>query len=124
MATNATDRQLVWMVLVIVAAFVVLPALTMGFGMMGFGPMMGGAWDHGMWGAADGASWWMLFLGAGPQLLFLALLVVAGYLGYRALTAPGGSTDPAMDELRSAYARGDLDDEEFERRRDRLEAEH
>jgi uncharacterized membrane protein len=32
------------------------------------------------------------------------------------------STDPALDELRLAYARGDLSDEEFERRRERLAA--
>lgn len=123
MATNTTDRQLVWVVLAIVGALVVLPAFAMGFGMMGMGFMMGGAWDHGMWGASDGALGWMLVVGVGMQLLFLALLVGAGYLGSRALTASGGSNDPAMDELRSAYARGDLDDEEFERRRDRLEVE-
>ena len=124
MASNTTDRQLVWIVLAIVGALVILPAFAMGFGMMGMGPTMGGAWDHGMWGASDGASGWMFVVGVGMQLLFLALLVGAGYLGYRALSGSGGSTDPAMDELRSAYARGDLDDEEFERRRDRLETEH
>jgi putative membrane protein len=123
MASNTTDRQLVWVVLAIVAALVVLPAFAMGFGVMGMGPMMGGAWDHGMWGAGDGMSGWMFVVGAGLQLLFLALLVGAGYLGYKALRSSGGSTDPAMEELRTAYARGELDDDEFERRRERLETE-
>jgi putative membrane protein len=123
MASNTTDRQLVWVVLAIVAALVVLPAFAMGFGVMGMGPMMGGAWDHGMWGAGDGVSGWMFVVGVVMQLLFLALLVGAVYLGYKALTSSGGSTDPAMEELRSAYARGELDDEEFERRREKLETD-
>jgi putative membrane protein len=31
--------------------------------------------------------------------------------------------DPAIEELRHAYARGDLTDEEYESRRERLERE-
>jgi putative membrane protein len=124
MAPNTTDRQLPWVVLALVGALIVLPAFAMGFGMMGMGPMMGGAWDHGIWGASAGASDWVFVVGLGMQLLFLALLVGAGYLGYRALTSSDGSTDSAKEELRSAYARGDLDGEEFERRRKQLEAEH
>ncbi|SFS09848.1 putative membrane protein [Halomicrobium zhouii] len=124
MATNTTDRQLVWVVLAIVGALVVLPVFAMGFGVMGMGPMMGGTWDHGMWGASDGGSGWMFVVGVGMPLLFLALFAGAGYLGYRALTSASGSADHAMEELRSAYARGDIDDEEFERRRERLETEH
>ncbi|MFT4947372.1 MAG: putative membrane protein [Natronomonas sp.] len=123
MTANTTDRQLVWVVLAIVGVLVVLPAFAMGFGMMGTGAMMGGTWEHGMWGASDGMGW-LFVVGVGMQLLFLALLVGAGYLGYRALTDPGASRDPALEELRSAYARGELDDEEYERRRERLEADH
>jgi putative membrane protein len=118
MASNTLDRKLVWVVLALVGALVVLPAFAMGFGTMGTGPMMGGAWDHGVWGA-DGGSGWML-VGVAMQLLFLAVVVGVGYLGYRALTSAGETTDPAIEELRSAYARGDIDDEEFERRRERL----
>lgn len=120
MASNTTDRQLVWVVLAIVAALVVLPAFGMGFGMMGAGPMMGGMWGDHMWGAG-GVSGWMLVIGVGMQLLFLAVIVGAVYLGYRALTRQDGSADPALEELRTAYARGDLSDEEFERRRERLD---
>ncbi|WP_265110916.1 SHOCT domain-containing protein [Halosolutus halophilus] len=122
MTTNTTDRQLVWVVLAIVAALVVFPMFAMGFGIMGAGPMMGGMWDIGMWGA-DGVSGWMLIIGVGMQLLFLAVIVGAVYLGYRAVTKQDESSDPALEELRAAYARGDLSDEGYERRRNRLETE-
>jgi putative membrane protein len=112
--SNNTDRQLVWIVLAIAAALVVLPAVGMGFGMMGVGSMMDGSWSHGMW-AGDGMPWWIFVVGVGMQLLFLALVVGAIYLGYRALTGQEASTDPAIEELRAAYARGELSDEEFER---------
>ncbi|WP_144906317.1 SHOCT domain-containing protein [Halobellus captivus] len=46
--------------------------------------------------------------------------VVSGYLLHRAATG-GERTDPAIDELQSAYARGDLSEEGYERRRERLE---
>ncbi len=121
-STNA-DRHLGWIVLALVAAVVLPPAVMLGVGMAGMGPMMGGTWDHGVWGAGDGAWGWMLFVAVGVQLLFLALLVGAASLGYNALTTRSESTDPAVEELRSAYARGDLDDEAFERRRDRLESD-
>jgi putative membrane protein len=122
MTTNTTDRQLVWVVLAIVAALVIVPALGMGFGMMGAGPMMGGTWGDHMWGAS-GASGWMLVIGVGMQLLFIAVIVGAVYLGYRALTTQDGSDDPALEELRIAYARGDMSDDEYEQRRERLETE-
>lgn len=115
MTTNTTDRSLIWVVLAIVAALFVLPL----YGMMGFGPMMGGMWGDHMWGVS-GASGWMLLIGIGMQLLFLAVIVAAIYLGYRATTQEE-STDPALEELRAAYARGDLSDDEYERRRERLE---
>lgn len=148
MTTNTTERQLGWIVIAIAATLLVLPAFAMGFGMLGMGPMMGGHWSHGMWGWSDGASGWMLALTTGLQLLFLAVLVAGVYLAYTALTsrtastntappdqpadtapaeqpagsAPEQSVDPAIEALRTAYARGEIDDDEFERRRDRLEA--
>lgn len=126
MTTNSTERRLGWVVLALVGALVAVPVFGMGFGLtgtgpMGTGPMMGGTWDHGMWGASGEPSGWLLAVGMGMQLLFLAALVGAGYLGYRALTGRDASADPALDELRSAYARDELSDEEYERRRERLE---
>jgi len=79
MTTNTIDRQLVWVVLAIIAALIIVPL----FGMMWAGPMMGGMWGTGMWGA-DGMSGWMLIIGVGMQLLFVAVIAGAVYLGYRA----------------------------------------
>jgi putative membrane protein len=117
--SNDSDNQLVVLVLVVLAALFVLPGLGMGFGMgglSGFGHM-GGTTVGGMWGTAT--PWWMLLVGLVVQFSLLAALVVAGYLGYRALT-DSTPDDAALEELRRAYARGDLTDEEFERRRERL----
>ncbi|MFB6104681.1 MAG: SHOCT domain-containing protein [Halobacteriaceae archaeon] len=124
MTQQSTDRQVGWAVLAILGVVVVLPAFAMTFGMMGVGPLMDGPWHHGMWGTTEGVSGWMLAVGLGMQLLSLAVLLGAAYLGLRALTSAGGSSNPALEELRTAYARGDLDDAEFERRRDRLEPDH
>ncbi|GAB3686718.1 hypothetical protein GCM10028857_19280 [Salinarchaeum chitinilyticum] len=122
MTTDTPDRQLLWIVLAIVVVLFVFPVIAMGFWMMGSGPMMDGGSGH-MWGMDDGAAGWLFVVGAVFQLLFLALVVGGGYLGYKALTSESDATDPAIEELRTAYARGDLDDEEFERRRDRLESD-
>jgi len=121
MATETTDRQLVTIVLVVIAALIVLPMLFMGVGMMGGGPMMGDAWGHGMWGDGAVTPGWLVFVWVGMRLVFLAVLLGALYLVYRAVTGGGGSTDRAMEELRVAYARGELSDEEYERRREALE---
>jgi len=102
-----------------------LVALQMGGGQMGNGMGPGG------WGFGYG------FAGLAAMLL---LLGVAGYFLVRAFggggtppdagrreTPPdagrsrsGGGDDPALAELRERYARGEIDDEEFERRARRL----
>lgn len=120
MSQNTTDRQLVTLVLVVLGALVVLPALIMGFGMMGFGSMMGGMWGSGMLGAGQAPAW-MVLMSAIMQLVFLVVIVGAGYLVYRAVTDSTSGSDPAMEELRAAYARGDLTDEEYEKRREALQ---
>jgi putative membrane protein len=118
MSQDTTDRQLVTLVLIALGALLVLPLL-MGFGMMGFGSMMGGMWGGGMWGNG-GTPTWLMGLGVIVQLVFLAVVVGVGYLVYRAVTGAAGP-DRATQELRLAYARGDLSDEEYEQRRDALE---
>ena len=82
-------------------------------------------WHDGMWGDGHMAGWgaWglgMLLFG----LLWMALLVALPvYLVYR-LTAGSETTDrteeSALAVLQERYARGEIDDEEFERRRARL----
>ncbi|AQL43538.1 hypothetical protein BV210_12900 [Halorientalis sp. IM1011] len=74
-----------------------------------------GSHAGGMWG---GFGWlWML----GGLLVVLAVPAIAVY----ALSARGGSgtatgADDALTTLRQRYAAGEIDEEEFERRRERL----
>jgi len=68
-------------------------------------------------------SGWMLIIGVGMQLLFVAVIAGAVYLGYRATRKGMTHLTLQSRSFRAAYARGDLSDEEYERRRDRLETE-
>lgn len=115
MAT-ATD-SLPWVVLILVLALLLVPALlvllvmpVVGVGMMGWG--MGGSVVSPVLAVVSG-------------LVPLVLLVAVGYLAYRAFAGRGrpAGRDPAIEELRMAFARGDLSHEEFEERRDLLERE-
>ena len=120
MASDGLDTRT--LVLLLVAAVILWPLLTMGLGggMMGTGMMGGGMWGGHMWGDGGVSGWWLL-VGLLGRVLSLLVVVGVGYLIYRALTESDGGTDEAMDELRLAYARGDIDDEEYERRRKTLE---
>jgi putative membrane protein len=112
-SSNQLDTTTI--VLLILGAIVVLPLLTMGMGfggMMGYGGMMGG------YGTTSG--WWPL-VGMLVQLVFLLVLLGGGYLVFRRVTESQSTRNPAMEELRMAYARGDLTEEEFEARRNKLE---
>ncbi|WP_248897117.1 SHOCT domain-containing protein [Haloplanus halobius] len=104
-SSNQLDTTTI--VLLVLGAIVVLPMLTMG---MGFGGMGYGT-----------TSWWWPLVGMLVQLVFLLVLLGGGYLVFRQVTRSKSSQNPAMEELRTAYARGDLTDEEFEARRDKLE---
>lgn len=112
-SSNQLDTTTI--VLLILGALIVLSLLTVGLGfggMMGYGGMMGG------YGTAGG--WWPL-VGIALRGGFLLLLLGGGYLVFRRVTASASSRDPAMEELRLAYARGDLTEEEFQARRTELE---
>ncbi|MFC6940842.1 SHOCT domain-containing protein [Salinirubellus sp. GCM10025818] len=106
--------------LLVVAVIVLLPVLVMATMM----PMMGmWGWGHvaegGMWSGTG--RWWTWLV-----MWFVPLLVVVGigYLVYDGVRRTGtGGDDTALEELRVAYARGDLSDEEFEHRRERLRRE-
>lgn len=121
----ADETNLSGVVILVVALVVLVPLIGMGvmmlmFGLWGGGHMWnGGMWNGGMWNGT-GAQWlWLV-----SWLVVLALLVGGGYLLYRAVNRSDGKrVDPALEELRLAYARGELSDEEFERRRERLERE-
>lgn len=99
--------------LLVLGAFIFIPMLMMGFGgMMGYGGMMG------QYGSPGG--WWP-FIGIVVPLAFLLVLLGGGYLIIRRVTDTQSSHNPAIEKLRLAYARGDLTDEEFEARREKLE---
>lgn len=109
-ATETALRAAVLVVVLLVAVHLVGAVLMM--------PVMAGAgWGmHSTWhGTASGWAW--------LPMLVVPLLVLAGvgYLGYRVLEQDDEATQAtALDELQRAYARGDLTDEQFEQRRERL----
>ena len=91
----------------------VQPALAHGGGMMG-----GGA-SSGSWGGASGFGlgflWPLLLLGGLAALVYWTV-----GNGERSVGDLGGS-DTALETLRDRYARGEISEEEFEQRRQRLE---
>ncbi|WP_336022692.1 SHOCT domain-containing protein [Halobellus salinisoli] len=112
-SSNQLDTTTI--LLLILGAFILLPLLTMG---MGFGGMMGYGGMMGQYGSTGG--WWPV-IGMLVPLVFLVVLLGGGFLLFRRVSETQTSHNPAMEELRLAYARGDLTDEEFESRRNKLE---
>lgn len=119
MTTTQSDRQLIGIAIAVVLVVVLLPPLVMG-GMWG-GGMMGGMWGP-MMGDSTVPSW-LFWVGAATQVVVLLLVVGVAVVAYRALSGTDTGRDPAMEELRHAYARGDLTDDEYESRREKLERE-
>lgn len=108
-----TESDLVRTLLLVVAIVVLVPVLMM----LVAWPVMG-MWGGGhMWNGSGGTGMWML-----GWLPLLLLLLGGGYLLYGAVDRSEGQ-DAALEELRLAYARGDLTDEEYENRRERLESD-
>jgi putative membrane protein len=125
MARRRNDTDLVRLALLALTILVLGPMVVMviAFPLMGmYGGGMG-MWGGGhVWGdqAGMGGAVWALL----TSLLWLAVLSVIGYLLYRwSASRHPGAADPAIDELRMAYARGELTDEEFEDRREALRAD-
>lgn len=110
---NSRDGT-VRILLIVLAVLVLGPILMMLliFPLMGmWGGMMGG------FGGTGVSPLWSV----GMMIVWLAILVGGGYLVYRWVTrSEFGSTDPAMEELRIAYARGEIPEEEFDERRSKL----
>ncbi|WP_262174584.1 SHOCT domain-containing protein [Haloarcula laminariae] len=116
MSADPTSDGLLRAVLLVLAVIVLLPVLMMVFAMPMMG-MMGWWWNGGM--AGGFSPLW----GIGMMLVWVLVLGGIGYLLYRAFAGRTESlttTDPALRELRIAYARGDLTEEEFEERRSKL----
>lgn len=110
-----TSDDTLRLLLVVIAVILLAPLALMVVAMPLFGLWGGHMWTGGM-RAIPGAEMLLVM-----WILGLALLLGIGYLLYRVVRRPSGSeTDPALEELRTAYARGELTDEEFEQRRERL----
>lgn len=115
-----TDNSLVRTIVIVIAAILLLPVLMMVvmmpmMGMWGWGHM----WNGGMWNGT-GATWMWLLMWLVPLLLVLG----GGYLVYRMIRqSDTQQRDAAIEELRAAYARGEVSDEEFDRRYERLQRE-
>lgn len=62
---------------------------------------------------------WMLLWGL-VGLALLVLIIVAIVWLVRQMIAPASQPDPAEEELRRGYAAGDIDHEEYRRRRAEL----
>lgn len=109
-STTTLLRRLV----IVGLAFVLVP-----FGMMLLITPMVGMWDGShMWTGGMGPG---TALGWLWPLLWLVITVGVGYVLYSFFSVSSGQqVDSAVEELRAAYARGDLSDEEFERRLERL----
>jgi putative membrane protein len=69
-------------------------------------------WWSDWWGGYGPAPW--MFFGPVMMLLFIAACVAVGYLVMRSGAARGGR---AMEILEERYARGEIDQAEFEERR-------
>lgn len=109
MATPRDSTYTLRLVLVVLAVIILTPILMMTLAMPVLG-MLGG-----MMGGFSPV-WSVVML-----VVWLGVLIGGGYLVYRGLVRSGlVHRDTAMEELRLAYARGDLTDEEFEERRDKL----
>lgn len=83
-------------------------------------PMMGWWWGDGV--SRGFSPLW----GVAMMLIWVVILGSIGYLLYRGVAGSlhrNGETDPALEELRLAYARGDLTEDEFEERRSKLRRE-
>ena len=108
-----SNDGLLRLILIIVVAILLVPFLMMLLmvQLVGFGQM----W---YFNGTRGALWPLLVVG------LICLIVIFGiiYLLYRAILGlPRDRSDAALEELRRTYARGELSDEEFEERRERLQ---
>jgi len=110
--TSERDRPL-RLILIVVASILIIPLVLMAVMM----PMMWMVGGMETGGAVSMSPVW----GIGMMLVFLLIVLGVGYALYRTLTQAGiSSGDPAVEELRVAYARGELSQEEFEQRREAL----
>lgn len=114
--SSSNQFDAVTALLLILGVLIILPLLTMG---MAFGGMMGG----GMMGSYGGYGISPLW-GFGMLLVWVVVLGGGGYLAYRLMSnRQNAGADPALEQLRLEYARGNVSEEEFNERQERLRRE-
>lgn len=105
-----TDNSIVETILLVIGVLIAIHLVVMAVMV----PMAGIAgWGH----MSGGTGGWGIFLWS-----VIPLLILGGglYILYANSSAGAKTTDTALEALRTAYARGDLSDEEFEIRRETL----
>ncbi|MFB6078889.1 MAG: SHOCT domain-containing protein [Halarchaeum sp.] len=114
-SSDGTLRTLLIVLAVVLGAPLVLMVVALPL-IGAYGGMMGGYGGYG--GMMGGYGGYSPLWGLGMLLVPLLVLLAVAYLAYRALGGRhAASSDRALEELRVAYARGDLSDEEYETRR-------
>lgn len=108
-----TDNSVVETILIVLGALLAIHLVIMAVMV----PMAGIAgWGHmSTWTGGWGSLLW--------SVVPLVILVGVIYILYANSAGESTQTDTALEELRTAYARGDLSDEEFEIRRENLRSE-
>ena len=109
-----SDDSALWTAVYVVLFLLAIPVLMM---LVMMPLMVGVGWDmHTAWHGSGGGWGWIL-------MWFAPILVLVGF-GYLLYTFGGSNNKShdfkAMDELRTAYARGNLSEEEFEHRLKKL----
>lgn len=103
---------------ILVIAMIILAVTSMGMNTTaGSMPM----WDGHMWGGGGWLGWglmWIVGLLWMVALVAIPVAVIYWLVGGRAV---GQTDDSALAVLRERYARGEIDDEEYEARREALE---
>jgi putative membrane protein len=110
MSQTSNSDSLIRLVIVIAAVLILGPLVLM----LLAAPLMGGMMMLGMPGAGG-----FFIFGILAMFLLPLLLIVAGVVVYRRWN-DREREDEALRELRTAFARGEIDREEFEERRDAL----
>lgn len=117
--SGTLGRGLLLVLAVVIFVPLLLMLVTMPMmGMMGAGTMTGtGMTEAGtMTGTGMGGGW-----GFGIMFVFITAILAIAYLGYRLVKKSALLTeDPALQELRVEFAHGELTEEEFEDRYEKL----
>lgn len=88
----------------------------------GFGNGMGWGFGSGFNGyAGNGSYWWMGLVGMAIQLIFWIIIISLGVFLFRRYAprpvSGSHSSDNALGQLQERYARGEIDSEEYKRRK-------